>query len=145
MPPSAALVATWREACDARMAIELGVVVLAAERADAEQLAMLDGIVGELRLLTDDFPAYRAADVRLHLALARATGSMRLEQATTESQGEMSDLIAHIAHPPGVLRSSNTQHEAIVKAVRRGDGPAAAAAMAAHLQGTEHVLAGLLP
>ncbi len=33
--PSPALLATWREACDMRLAIELAVAALAAERADA--------------------------------------------------------------------------------------------------------------
>jgi len=144
-PPSAEELAGWREACDARLAIEVGVALLAAERAGADQVAELAATAKEMERLVDDFPAYRAADVRFHLGLARATGSVRLEQALTEAQGEMSDLIAHIAHPPSVLRSSNRQHAAIVRAVRAGEPGEAAVAMTAHLEATEHVLAGLLP
>jgi DNA-binding GntR family transcriptional regulator len=44
-----------------------------------------------------------------------------------------------------VLASSNEQHRRILSAVREGDAPRAARAMTEHLQGTERVLAGLLP
>ena len=63
----------------------------------------------------------------------------------TEVQGAMTDLIAYIAHPPEVLASSNAQHRRLLAAVREGDAMRAAQVMAEHLQGTEHVLAGLLP
>ncbi len=143
--PSDDLVAGWREACDARLAIEVGVVLLAAERADTDAVNVLAGLVAEMEPLVGDFSAYRKADVRFHLLLAQTTGSARLERAITEAQGEMTDLIAHIAHPPQVLHSSNIQHAGIVAAIRARDGAKAAARMAEHLRGTEHVLAGLLP
>jgi GntR family transcriptional repressor for pyruvate dehydrogenase complex len=66
-------------------------------------------------------------------------------RAQTEVQGAMTDLIAYIAHPPEVLASSNAQHRRLLAAVREGDAMRAAKVMAEHLQGTEHVLAGLLP
>ena len=53
--------------------------------------------------LLEDFPAYRQADVRFHIGLAEATGSAALVTAVTEAQGAMTDLIAHIPHPPEVL------------------------------------------
>ncbi len=63
----------------------------------------------------------------------------------TEAQGAMTDLIAYIAHPPQVLASSNAQHRRLLAAVRERDAMRAARVMAEHLQGTEHILAGLLP
>ena len=63
----------------------------------------------------------------------------------TEVQGAMTDLISYIAHPPQVLASSNAQHRRLLAAVRERDAMRAARAMTEHLQGTEHVLAGLLP
>ncbi len=63
----------------------------------------------------------------------------------TEAQGAMTDLIAYIAHPPEVLASSNVQHRRLLAAVREGDTARAARVMTEHLQGTERVLAGLLP
>lgn len=144
-PPSPEVLAAWRRVCDERMAVEVGIAVLAAERADAEAMKALEALVLALDGMLDDFPAYRQADVRLHVALAEATGSPPLVTAMTEVQGKMTDLISLIAHPPEVLDSSNAQHRRLLVAIRRGDEPAAAREMAEHLRGTEHVLAGLLP
>ncbi|MEA2207601.1 MAG: hypothetical protein QOF54_78 [Solirubrobacteraceae bacterium] len=144
-PPSRQTLARWRETCDERLAVELGVAVLAAERADATTLVRLDELVGALEDALEDFPAYRQADIRLHVGLAEATDSQPLVRAMTAVQGAMTDLIAYIAHPPEVLASSNEQHRRILSAVRERDVPRAARAMTEHLQGTERVLAGLLP
>jgi len=144
-PPSAQVLAQWRETCDQRLAVELGVAALAAERADRTDLDALDEVATALEGVLEDFPAYRQADVRLHVGLAEATRSTRLVRAMTEVQGAMTDLIAYIAHPPEVLASSNTQHRRLLAAVRERDAMRAVRAMTEHLQGTEHVLAGLLP
>lgn len=145
VPPSKRLLAEWREVCDERLAIELGVVVLAAERAETAALDALDEVLDALEDALEDFAAYRQADIRLHVGLAEAAGSTRLVRSMTEVQGAMSDLISHIAHPPEVLASSNAQHRRLLAAVREGDALRAANVMSEHLQGTEHVLAGLLP
>ncbi len=144
-PPSPDVLAAWRDVCDERMAVEVGVAVLAAERAEPEMLDALDELVVALDGLLGDFPGYRQADIRLHVGLAEAARSPRLVTAMTEVQGSMSGLISLIAHPPEVLDSSNAQHRRILAAVRRRDEAAAAAAMADHLRGTEHILAGLMP
>jgi DNA-binding FadR family transcriptional regulator len=144
-PPSAEMLAQWRETCDQRLAVELGVAMLAAERAQPSDLDALDEVAAQLEEALEDFAAYRQADIRLHVGLAEATRSARLVRAATEAQGAMSDLIAYIAHPPQVLSSSNAQHRRILAAVREGDAIRAVRAMGEHLQGTEHVLAGLLP
>ncbi len=144
-PPSADVQAAWRDVCDERMAVEVGVAVLAAERAEPYMLDALDELVIALDGLLDDFAGYRQADIRLHVGLAESTRSPRLMTAMTEVQGSMSGLISLIAHPPEVLDSANAQHRRILAAVRRRDEDGAAAAMASHLRGTEHILAGLMP
>jgi DNA-binding FadR family transcriptional regulator len=138
-------VASWRDICDQRLAVELGVAVLAAERATDDAIGPLDALVAEMERHLHDFPAYRRADVRFHVALAEATGSARLVTATTEAQGAMSDVIHHIAHPPEVLAWSNAQHARLVSCLERHDPATAVRIMTEHLHGTEHVLAGLLP
>ncbi len=144
-PPPATVLAAWRDTCDERMAVEVGVAVLAAERAEPEMLDALDELVVALDGMLEDFPAYRQADIRLHVGLAESTRSPRLVTAMTEVQGAMTGLISLIAHPPEVLDSSNAQHRRLLAAVRRHDEAAAAREMAEHLRGTEHILAGLLP
>lgn len=144
-PPPIEALRAWRDTCDARMAVEVGVAMLAAERASSEAIDALAEIVLALDSMLEDFASYRHSDVRFHVRLAEATRSPRLVAAMTETQGAMTGLISLIAHPPGVLASSNAQHNRLVSALRRRDGVAAAREMAEHLRGTEHVLAGLLP
>jgi DNA-binding FadR family transcriptional regulator len=132
--------------CDERTAVEVGVAVLAAERA-AHSVALdpLDALVVAMGSELDDFPAYRQLDIRLHVGLAELTGSARLVALTTEIQGAMSGLISFIAHPPEVLDVANDQHCRLLAAVRNGDEARAAREMTEHARGTEHILAGLLP
>jgi DNA-binding FadR family transcriptional regulator len=91
------------------------------------------------------FDAYRRADMQFHIAIAEATGSSRLVTAMTEVQAEMSDLIAHIPHPEEVLTRSNDQHRRLVAALAHSDGARAVRTIRRHLEGTEHILAALLP
>jgi GntR family transcriptional repressor for pyruvate dehydrogenase complex len=144
-PPTPEVLAHWRDRCDARLAVELGVAVLAAERAEPDSLPDLRKLVAVMDERVHDFPAYRRADVRFHIGLAEAAGSPGLVAAMTEVQGAMTDLIHHIAHPPEVLAWSNAQHGRLVDCLGRHDSQGAMKIMAEHLRGTEHVLAGLLP
>jgi DNA-binding FadR family transcriptional regulator len=144
-PPPAEVLAAWRDICDQRMTVEVGVAVLAAERAPGDMLDVLDELVIMLDGLLEDFPSYRQGDVRLHVGLAEATRSRSLVTAMTEVQGAMTGLISLIAHPPEVLDSANASHRRLLAAVRRRDEAEAAREMAEHLRATEHVLVGLLP
>jgi GntR family transcriptional repressor for pyruvate dehydrogenase complex len=144
-PPTRELLASWRDACDVRFGVELGIAALVAARASDEELAPLDDLVTAMDDMTEDFPGYRQADVRFHIGLAEATHSPRLVALATEAQGAMTDLISYIAHPPEILEHANTQHAQILSRVRAHDADAAVRIMAEHLRGTEHVLAGLLP
>ena len=92
-----------------------------------------------------DFEDYRRADIRFHIGVAEAAGSPRLVTAMTEVQGQMSELIALIAHPEQVLTNSNEQHAHILKLLRPATRPGGRALMREHIEGTEHILAGLLP
>ena len=144
-PPSPKVLSGWREVCDRRMTIEIGIAVLAAERADPGVVDALDELVRGIDDTLHDFVSYRTLDVRFHVGLAEATGSRRLVAQMTQIQGAMGRLISHIAHPPEVLDSANHQHRRLVAAVRRHDEAGAGREMTEHLRGTEHVLAGLMP
>jgi GntR family transcriptional repressor for pyruvate dehydrogenase complex len=129
---------------DYRVAVEVGAVMLAGERAALADLDPLGELV-ERMAETDDFDEYRRADMRFHIGVAEAARSPRLVRAMTEVQGQMSDLIALIPHPEEVLTHSNAQHRRVVGLLRRGDASAAVRMMRRHIEGTEHILAGLLP
>ncbi|MDQ6841262.1 MAG: FCD domain-containing protein [Actinomycetota bacterium] len=135
-----------RAVLDLRVAIETGATLLAAERAEPGQLDRLDELAGRMAEVsaTEAFHHYRRVDIRFHIGVAEAAGSPRLVSAMTEVQGQMSDLITLIAHPPQVLLHSNDQHRRLVALLRRGDSLSAVRLMREHLQGTEHILLGLM-
>lgn len=136
--------ATMRATLDYRVAIETGCAVLAAERAGEKDLARMSGQV-ELMAGAAGFAVYRRADIRFHIALAEATRSPRLVAAMTEVQGDMSELIALIPHPEEVLTRSNAQHRRLVTVLERKDARTAVRLVREHVEGTEHILVGLLP
>jgi len=139
-PPAAKM----RAILDYRVAIETGAAMLAAERARDRDLDRMRSCVAKMSEVAR-FDAYRRADIRFHIALAEAAGSPRLVAAMTEVQGDMSELIALIAHPEEVLARSNAQHDRLVKLIERGDSGRAVRLVREHLTGTEHILAGLMP
>jgi DNA-binding FadR family transcriptional regulator len=128
---------------DYRVAIETGATILAAERAGLEHLDQLDELV-ERMASADKFEEYRRADIRFHIGVAEAAHSPRLVGAMTEVQGQMSDLIALIAHPEAVLTHSNEQHRRLVQLLRSGNAVGAVGLVRDHIEGTEHILAGLI-
>jgi DNA-binding FadR family transcriptional regulator len=132
-----------RAVLDERVAIETGATVLASERAQRPDLEVLDDLVGRMAG-AGGFEQYRRADVRFHIGVAEAAHSPRLVTAMTEVQGHMSELIARIAHPEEVLTRSNGQHRRLVTLLRRGDSSPAVRLMREHIEGTEHILAGLI-
>jgi len=136
--------AGMRAVLDHRVAIETGAAVLAAERADAADLERMTVLV-ERMASARTFADYRRADVRFHIALAEGARSPRLVALMTEVQGEMTDLVALIAHPEQVLIRSNAQHQRLVVALGRREVGRAVRLVREHLAGTEHILAGLMP
>jgi GntR family transcriptional regulator, transcriptional repressor for pyruvate dehydrogenase complex len=135
-----------RAVLDYRVAIETGATVLAAERASEDDLSQLDALTAHMADTSGaTFEVYRRADVRFHIGLAEASHSPRLVTAMTEVQGQMSDLIARIAHPDVVLTRSNDQHRRLVTLVRRREVGSAVQLMREHCEGTEHILVGLMP
>jgi DNA-binding FadR family transcriptional regulator len=128
---------------DHRVAIEVGAAMLAAERSKSTDLDALDALV-ELMSEGGEFERYRRADIRFHIGIAEAARSPRLVTEMTEVQGQMSDLIARIAHPELVLTHSNSEHRKLVAVLREKDAGAAATLVRQHIRGTEHILAGLV-
>ncbi|HZG49332.1 MAG TPA: FCD domain-containing protein [Thermoleophilaceae bacterium] len=138
--------AETRAVLDYRVAVETGATVLASERASDEDLVRLETLTAHMADTGGaTFEVYRRADVRFHIGLAEASHSPRLVTAMTAVQGQMSDLIARIAHPDEVLTRSNAQHRRLVTLLRRRELGPAVRLMREHCEGTEHILAGLLP
>jgi GntR family transcriptional regulator, transcriptional repressor for pyruvate dehydrogenase complex len=142
--PAQPLRADWHDVLALREAIEVGAVTLAAEWAQPATIALLRESIDRMAAATE-FDAYRRADIRFHIGIAEGTGVARLVAFATEVQAEMSELIAHIAHPPAVLEHSNGEHRRIVDAIEQRDAAGATRLVRRHLEGTEHILGGLMP
>jgi GntR family transcriptional regulator, transcriptional repressor for pyruvate dehydrogenase complex len=134
----------WRDVLDLRLAIEIGAATLAAARAGEDDLALMRDCVQRMAAASD-FDDYRRADIRFHMAIAEASGVPRLMTLVGEVEAEVSELIAHIAHPPEVLDHSNAEHARMIEALERHDAARAVRVLRRHLDGTEHILAGLFP
>lgn len=132
-----------RAVLDERVAVETGATLLAAERSEPTDLDRLDGLV-ERMADAAAFEDYRRADMRFHIGVAEAAHSPRLVTSMTEVQGGMGELIARIAHPEEVLARSNAQHRRLVGLLRKRDASGAVRLMRDHIEGTEHILAGLI-
>ena len=114
--------------------------MLATERRGPADLDRLDESVARMSA-AKTFEDYRRADVRFHLGVAAAAHSSRLVTAMTEVHGQISDLVAAMAHSEARLMRSNGQHRHLITLVRRGDCAAAARLMRKHIERTEHILA----
>ena len=85
--PSEELLGQWQEVCDSRMALEVGVAVLAAERADAARCDALAALAEEMDGQLEDYPSYRQSDVRFHVALAECTGQRAADRSRDRGPG----------------------------------------------------------
>lgn len=150
-PPSVAFpsvpgdYASWRDFFDMRLAIELGAVVLAAERATADHLARLEAHNAAMRRAADAWADYRREDAFFHLTIAEATGSARIVASMTGVQGELNELLAHAPHPPTAMEAATYQHAEIVAAVRARDAAKAVELMRLHTEGLSQIVSTLLP
>jgi GntR family transcriptional repressor for pyruvate dehydrogenase complex len=134
----------WREVLDLRAAVEVGAATLAADRAGEDDLALMRDCV-ERMAAASEFDDYRRADIRFHMAIAEASGVPRLVGLVGEIEADVSEVIAHIAHPPEVLDHSNAEHTRMIDAFARRDVTRAVRLLRRHLDGTAHILGGLFP
>lgn len=129
----------FRVMLDWRMALELGAVQLAAERATPDQRAALAGAAAT-HADGEDWATFRRWDAAFHVLLAQAARSDRLVAAMTRVQGEMSDLLASITPRPDDREAAAEQHRLVAEAVADRDAERAREAMRFHLESTAQTL-----
>jgi DNA-binding FadR family transcriptional regulator len=87
---------------------------------------------------------YRAADTRLHLAIADVTGSPLLTASVVEARVRLVDLLNAIPMLGRNLDHANVQHARVVHAILAGDPDRARRAMEEHVAGTAALLRGFI-
>jgi GntR family transcriptional repressor for pyruvate dehydrogenase complex len=92
----------------------------------------------------DSQETHRLADSRLHLAVAKLSGSARLLGLVADVQRDLHDMLAAIPVLAVNIAHSNDEHRRIVDAVLAGDAQRARTVMECHCDGTAALLRGLL-
>jgi DNA-binding FadR family transcriptional regulator len=152
-PPSEALLelrrrlhtsgATLSEILDHRLVVETGIVELAAQRAQADQLEELQALVNVMQQ-ADSYAVYRKLDIRFHLLIAKATQTNRLPAIVADIHSELSDLLQTAPYSRSQQSHSTQQHQEILDAMQQQDGVSAREVMQEHILATNSFLKGLL-
>jgi DNA-binding FadR family transcriptional regulator len=129
---------TLEELKEARLLLELAVVRLACERADAAALLPAREAHRRLTALAEapnpgGFDEFLAADMGFHTALARMTGNGVLAAISLAATGFLAEFHTGLVRLSGAERLTLDEHAAILQAVEARDAGRAEACMRAHL------------
>lgn len=116
-----------------REGLEIYVARLAAARADAGVLTRLEKDLARMRSTTDDLAAFARADLDFHHTLAEAAGNATITDHVHVVRSLLQVYADRAVHDPAQAEQATVEHEAVLEAVRVGDGDAAASAMAVHM------------
>jgi GntR family transcriptional repressor for pyruvate dehydrogenase complex len=120
------------ELIETRILLEVPLAGLAAQRASEDDVTALRSVLDAAGESTRD-EAFRGFDTRLHGLIAEIAGN-RLARAFTEWIGQVLQPPLHVLIEPAVVDEVVVeQHRDIVRAIERGDPPAAERAMREHL------------
>jgi len=124
------------EALVYRRVIELAGVKLAAERADAEELARITAAIEGMRAAETELDFHRH-DTDFHLQIARASHNELLSEGVERSRLLLNDAI--LAQPESDMwhERIDREHTAIQAAIEAGDPKRASRAMKVHLEHSE--------
>jgi GntR family transcriptional repressor for pyruvate dehydrogenase complex len=126
---------------EVRRIFEPEIAELAAERASKEDIAGLEAILSSMCSLVKNPAAFAEKDLEFHVCLARASGNPLLEMLLEPFTGIMLQFIFVGSSSPDTAEEACGHHQAVLDAIKAGDGKRAAEAMADHLQQTERVTA----
>jgi len=122
------------EVTEARAAVEVQVIWLAAQRISTTQLARLEALVAEQRGMLDDPVRFQISDQEFHNILYRACGNELLADVVFDFYGYALEFRRLALRRKGAITHSVQEHEAIVAALRTGKPALAVTAMQRHLE-----------
>ena len=125
-----------------RAVVEGGAAALAAERATAEQCALLASIV-EGMVGLQPFEQWAERDALLHLVIGDASGSPRLVARIADLRAEAYRISRLMPTTAEVLAIADREHGEIVRAIVARKPVRARTLMEAHVRGTARLQAGL--
>lgn len=127
------------EIMEARMLIEPHVAALAAGNADEASIAVMQGILDQMRSETGEGRWSRESDQALHLAIVEQCGNQTLRELMLSLwKGRAEELDAqfhqHLASITSLRKRILADHEKIVQSIATNDEAAARKAMTSHLK-----------
>jgi DNA-binding FadR family transcriptional regulator len=112
-----------------RLMVEPGAAHLAAERADEEQIAILEAAYAGMAAHADNLPAdedaFVEADLAFHLTVLRSSGNQLVEQLGRLLEAGLHHALEATAHLPGGVKATLPLHRAMLTAIK-GRKPVAA-------------------
>ena len=117
-----------------RELLEPEIAAMAAERADADQLAVMRKAVEAMDASLDAAEPFIEADLQFHLALAEGTGNSLIPLLIDPIVDLLREQRTQIFYIPGGAARGQMHHKRILRAVSRRDSKAARAAMRDHLK-----------
>lgn len=122
------------EVSEARAAVEVQVIRLAARRITKQQLARLQALVDDQRAMLSDPVRFQISDQEFHETLYRACGNDLLAGVVFDFYGYALEYRRMAMKRRNAIAHSVDEHQRIVDALRGRDPQEAVAAMSAHLE-----------
>jgi GntR family transcriptional regulator, transcriptional repressor for pyruvate dehydrogenase complex len=128
---------TSDEMFEARLALEMSVASMAAERATSEQMTLMAEEITGMYASLDDPAQYLVHDMRFHQTIAAASNNRILTSLMNMVATILFDNRSKTVHRALDLKQSAEQHHNIYRAMREHDPEAARKAMHDHLIETQ--------
>lgn len=126
--------ATFRELIEARMTVETLMARLAAERQDPELLARLHATSEATRDGLANPHAYLESSTGFHTIVASSSDNRVLNLFARSLQDVYTARISGFVFPPDAREQVAKDHDAIIKAIEKGDGKKAERLMREHME-----------
>jgi len=125
---------SFEEVAEARAAVEVQVIWLAAQRITANELARLASLVREQESMLTDPVLFQISDREFHLTLYRSCGNSLLVDVVSDFYDYALEFRRRALQRPGAIAHSVDEHRGIVAALQKRKPDAAVAAAQKHLE-----------
>jgi GntR family transcriptional repressor for pyruvate dehydrogenase complex len=125
------------EMFETRLALEMSIAALAAERATGEQVTLMAEEITAMYASLDDPEQYLVHDMRFHQLIAAASGNRILTSLMNMIAKILFDTRRKTVKNATDLKDSVTQHQNVYRAIRERSPEAARTAMREHLLETQ--------
>jgi GntR family transcriptional repressor for pyruvate dehydrogenase complex len=132
-----------RELLEVRSGLERTTASLAASRAKPEDVAELRELVERMRASLGELEEFKDADLRFHLAVARAADNEVLADLLQAIRSLLRVWVERGLSTREQAEDAHREHSAVLRAIEAGDAAAADAAMGAHMETAAERLLGV--